>query len=189
MGIMPMTQNADRNYPTQVYRPDTLLSVARFFLWGASVVLLAVSLGAAFAVLWLSIRTGIAGGYTDVLSILNRVVLVLILLIPAVVPILLWHLWLDIGVSGDLLWYRAGIGWHAIKWSEITHVEPAQFRSFRRGHIGVLVYTSQLPIFFRFYAAAYGRHQGRALLVPSRLVQYKELETLIASHVVQGQLV
>lgn len=169
--------------PEQIFRLSAPMYIARLFLFAASIVLLAASLGVSLAVLWNSVRTATIEGVADLTSVLDRVALLLLLILPSVVPILLLHLWPDIGTSADSLWYRGLFRWYEIPWSQVARVELARLRTLGGLHLGLLVYSSRLPFFYWFYAAAYGKQSGKALLVAAKLRQYQELTRIIESHI------
>lgn len=89
------------------------------------------------------------------------------------------YLYPVVAVTEDFLWFRYLRRWRRLRWSDIQAVRPAKYYA---GQLGILIYSEKLPRSFAGNARVYGATKGRAIVVFNLLLQIRELQAEIETH-------
>ena len=96
------------------------------------------------------------------------------------------HMYPQLGISNDRLWYRHFFfGWNSIRWQDIEEIRAAKTVFVTQGTV---VFSPQLPWYYRFFGRSYGRRKGRALFIPNQLVTHQEFLALLRQHNVRVRI-
>jgi hypothetical protein len=87
--------------------------------------------------------------------------------------ILFVHLFPDIGISPDRFWYRPLFYWYSVPWSDVSQIHEGHTTLIS---VGLLVYTEQLPFFYRSFPGMYGGPRWKAIIASNHLRHFKQLK-------------
>lgn len=102
------------------------------------------------------------------------------------IAIVTLHMYPQIGISPDGLWYRHFFwGWNSIRWQEVQEIRAAKTVFVTQGTV---VFSAQLPWYYRFFGRSYGRRKGKALFIPNQLLTHQEFLALLRQYKVQVRI-
>lgn len=128
------------------------------------------------------------GGNYKIISTapLDREIIALIVMLfilafnAAFISLIFLHMYPQIGISPDRLWYRHFfLDWNSIRWQEVQEIRAAKTVFVTQGTV---VFSAQLPWYYRFFGRSYGRRKGKALFIPNQLITHQEFLALLRQY-------
>lgn len=102
------------------------------------------------------------------------------------VSIIFLHMYPQIGISTDRLWYRHFFnGWNSIQWQDVEEIRAAKTVFVTQGTV---VFSTHLPWYYRFFGRSYGRRKGKALFIPNQLITHQEFLALLRQYNVRVRI-
>jgi len=102
------------------------------------------------------------------------------------IAIVVLHMYPQIGISTDCLWYRHFFfGWNSLRWQDIEEIRAAKTVFVTQGTV---VFSTHLPWYYRFFGRSYGRRKGKALFIPNQLITHQEFLALLRQYNIQVRI-